>query len=227
MFRCFSDKLVQAAEFATARPETEQSTWVLAYLAGCYRDCRVNLEINGPGMQVFNNLKHMKQQLNNNVVRDIPYGLNVARNLDTMRWYLYHRPDSMGAGYCYNFKMGHDLKLNVMSGMRDHYNMGRLLVRSIPLMNEMLTLKQEGDSIAASGRNKDDRVIAAALACHAWSEWVRPGMELDRRDYKTEMATQEVRERSDKVIDHIVPQFLEQRRQERSAAAWARALGGN
>lgn len=227
VFRCFSDKLVQVAEFATAQPETEQSTWVLAYLAGCYRDCRVNLEINGPGMQVFNNLKHMKQQLNNNVIRDIPSGLNVSRSLDTMRWYLYHRPDSMGAGYCYNFKMGHDLKLNVMSGMRDHYNMGRLLVRSLPLMNEMLTLKQEGDSIAASGRNKDDRVIAAALAVHAWSEWVRPGMETDRRDYKSEMANQQQREKSDKVIDHIVPNFLAEQARRRSAAAWAAAIGDN
>ena len=226
VWRCFSDRMVQVAEYATSMPETEQVTWVLAYLAGCYRDCRVNLEINGPGMQVFNNLKHMKQQLGNNVIRDIPFGLNTARSLDTMRWYLYHRPDSMGAGYCYNFKMGHDLKLNVMSGMRDHYNMGRMLVRSIPLMNEMLTLKQEGDSIAASGRNKDDRVIAAALASHAWSEWVRPGMEVDRRDYKTEMANQSMREKSDKVIDHIVPNFLAARKEERDAAAWARALGG-
>lgn len=226
VWRCFADKLVQVAEYATAKPNTAESAWVLAWLAGCYQDCRINLEINGPGMQVMMEIKHLKQQIQARLVQDIPRGLNVDRSLDTMRWFLWHRPDSMGSGFVYNFKMGWDNKLSMMNRMRDDYTQDHLLVRSVPLLHEMITLKQEGDSIAASGRNKDDRVIAAGLANYAWSEWVRPGMMSERRTYQHEMAQQQQREKSDKVIDHIVPAFLAEKRAERDAAAWARALSG-
>ena len=227
VWRCFADKLVQVAEAASSRPETDEATYMLAWLAGCYQDVIINLEINGPGMQVFRGLKDLKNQIRQNMIRDIPRGLNTERSLDTARWFLWHRPDSMGAGYCYNFKMQWDNKMYVMNLYRDTYNTEQLLVRSVPLLAEMTTLKQEGDAIQASGRNKDDRVIAAALACYAWSEWVRPGMITDRRWYKSEMATQEIRERSDKVIDHIVPAYFEAKKTERNAAAWARALSGD
>ena len=38
------------------------------------------------------------------------------------------------------------------------------------------TIVRDGGSIEASGRNKDDRVIAAALACAAFAEQVQPRM---------------------------------------------------
>jgi hypothetical protein len=227
VWRCFADKVIQVAEYATAEPETEQATWVLAWLAGCYQDVIINLEINGPGAEVFMKLKHLKAQLQNQVVRDVPRGLNVTRSLDTMRWYLYKRPDTMGAGYAYNWKTSWDNKLAMLSQMRDHYQMGRMLCRSVPLLDEMLTLKQEGDVIQASGRNKDDRVIAAGLAGYAWQEWVRRGMEAERRTHASEMATQDQRERSDKVVDHIIPAYFADRKRDRDAAAWARALSGD
>lgn len=227
VWRCFADKLVQVAEFASSHPETGPATWILAYLAGCYQDCRVNLEVNGPGMAVFNELKALKRQLESKAVRDIPRGLNTDRSLDVMRWYLWHRPDSMGAGYAFGWKTSWDNKLSMLNGMRDSYNTELMLVRSVPLLAEMTTMKQEGDSIQASGRNKDDRVIAAGLAHYAWSEWIRPGMMAERRTYKAEMATQDQRERSNQVVDHIVPNFLAARKAERDAAAWARALSGD
>jgi hypothetical protein len=115
----------------------------------------------------------------------------------------------------------------MLNQMRDNYNTELLLIRSVQLLAEMATLKQEGDAISASGRNKDDRVIAAGLACYAWNEWIRPGMMAEGRNFKNEMATQEQREKSDRVIDHIIPNFMAERRRMRDAAAWARALGGD
>ena len=227
VWRCFADKLVQVAEFASSRPETDEATWVLAWLAGCYQDVIINLEINGPGMQVFRGIKDLKNQIRSNMIRDVPRGLNTDRSLDTARWFLWHRPDSMGAGYCYGFKTQWDNKMYMLNLYRDTYNTEQMLVRSVPLLAEMTTLKQEGDSIQASGRNKDDRVIAAGLACYAWSEWVRSGMMSENRTFKSEMATQEVRERSDKVVDHIIPAYFAQKKSERSAAAWARAMSGD
>ena len=227
VFRCFGDKMVQVAEYATSQPETQQAAWVLAWLCGCYRDCRVNLEINGPGMQVMLEMKNLKRQIEQRIIRDIPVGLNVQRSLDTMRWYLWHRPDSMGAGYVYGWKTAWDNKLFMLNQMRDNYNTELLLVRSVQLLAEMATLKQEGDAIQASGRNKDDRVIAAGLACYAWNEWIRPGMMAEKRDFRTEMASQEQREKSDRVVDHIIPNFMKERARMRDAAAWARVLGGD
>ncbi|NDH69253.1 MAG: hypothetical protein EBY22_15405, partial [Gammaproteobacteria bacterium] len=41
-------------------------------------------------------------------------------------------------------------------------------------IEEMKTMVRDGGSIEASGRNKDDRVIAAALATAAFAEQVQP-----------------------------------------------------
>lgn len=227
VWRCFADKLVQVAEYATSMPETFQAAWVLAWLAGCYQDAIINLEISGPGTDVMRELKTLKKQLENKMVKDIPRGLNTDRSLDAARWFLYHRPDSMAANYIWNWKTNFDNKATMLSGLRNDYNTELVMVRSMPLLKEMVTLQQDGDSIQASGRNKDDRVIAAGLAHYAWNEWVRPAMMGERRTFKTEMASQAQRESSDKVIDHIVPRYFAARKAERDAAAWARALSGD
>ncbi len=91
-------------------------------------------------------------------------------------WYLYHRPDSMGAGYCYNFQTTVDSKLMIMNQYRDRYSSNELQIHSNELLEEMQTITQEGSSIEAEGKNKDDRVFATALAVEAWSRWVRPHM---------------------------------------------------
>lgn len=226
VWRCFADKLVQVAEYATPMPETGQVAWVMAWLAGCYRDCIINLEISGPGGQVMMELKHLKQQINANMVKDIPIGLNVQRSLDTTRWYLWHRPDSMGSGFAYNWRTSWDNKLMAFNRLRDAYNTEQFIVRSVPLLNEMLTLVQDGDTIAASGRNKDDRVFAAALANYAWAEWVRAGMMADNRTFDREMAAQMKRDEiGGKVVDQIIPNFFKARAAEREDNEWRRILG--
>jgi hypothetical protein len=40
----------------------------------------------------------------------------------------------------------------------------------------MSIVVQDGGEIAAPGKQKDDRVFAAALACEAWNRWFRPTM---------------------------------------------------
>ena len=48
------------------------------------------------------------------------------------------------------------------------------LIFDIETIDEMKTIIRDGGSIEASGRNKDDRVIASALACAAFAEQVQP-----------------------------------------------------
>jgi hypothetical protein len=47
-------------------------------------------------------------------------------------------------------------------------------VFSMDLLEEMKTIVRENGFIGAPGRAKDDRVIAAALACVAFAEQVQP-----------------------------------------------------
>jgi len=58
--------------------------------------------------------------------------------------------------------------------MKDYFERGMMEVRSIDTIEEMKTIIRDGSSIEASGRNKDDRVIASALACAAFAEQVQP-----------------------------------------------------
>lgn len=50
------------------------------------------------------------------------------------------------------------------------------MVRSIPLLQEMERVIQDGSEIAAEGRGHDDRVFASAFCVKAWIDWVRNGM---------------------------------------------------
>ena len=58
--------------------------------------------------------------------------------------------------------------------MKDYFERGMMNVYSLDLIEEMKTIVRDGGSIEASGRNKDDRVIAAALAAAAYAEQVQP-----------------------------------------------------
>lgn len=225
IWRCYADKLVQVAEYATPWPETQQVAWVMAHLAGCYRDCVINLEVTGPGHQVFHELGYLKQQILFGQLRELSTDLNPAWALDQARWFLYHRPDSMGPGYAYGWKTSAENKLNAMNRLRDAYNTEQLIVRSVGLLEEMTTLVQEGSQIHAAGRSKDDRVMAAALANYAWAEWVRTGMMANGDTYdKIQSREAEQLKTSGPVIDWIVPNWFRAKEAEERAFELQRLL---
>jgi hypothetical protein len=149
----------------------------MAHLAGSYKNVIINLEVSGPGFAVMDELRHLKQL---NDMRMLPGLSDTHGNLEdifsSVRWFLYHRPDSMGAGYVYNWKTNQDNKLQIMNELRDTYAVNHLDIYSIPLLEEMERVVQEGSEIRAEGRAHDDRVFASALAVHAWITWVRAGM---------------------------------------------------
>jgi hypothetical protein len=65
VFRCYADGLDQVAEFATSEMNTYQFAWVIAHLGGAYKNSTLNLEINGPGQAVINELKNLKRMAAN------------------------------------------------------------------------------------------------------------------------------------------------------------------
>lgn len=191
VFRCYSDVLLQVAEYATPDPETFQATWVLAHLAGAYRNAIINLEVNGPGAAVMSELRNLKQLLRTADWSKEMEARGFKDALAHARWYLYHRPDSMGAGYAYNWKTTADNKLAIMNEMRDSYTLGKLFINSLPLLHEMQGIIQDGGEIGAPGRGKDDRVFSTAFAHKAWIEWVRPSMINAGRSYQVVTAEEQ------------------------------------
>ena len=65
-------------------------------------------------------------------------------------------------------------KERMMSYFKDLFERGMMRVSSVDLLEEMKSIVREGSSIQAYGRNKDDRVVATALACAAFAEQVQP-----------------------------------------------------
>jgi len=65
-------------------------------------------------------------------------------------------------------------KERMLSYMKDYFERGMMAIYSPDCLEEMKTIVREGGGIQASGRNKDDRVIASALASAAFAEQLQP-----------------------------------------------------
>lgn len=177
VFRVFADRMVQVAEWADSVPDTRHCAWVMAYLAGLYSNCRINIDLTGgvgtAVMQAFDDLRsRMRSELYQGKVGDVDDFLAAAN------WYLYRRQDSPGAGYMYNTKLGRDLKWRMMNLMRDSWVTNLIEMRSVPLLDEMTEIRQTNLDIGASapGRIRDDRVMATALCNMTWVENLRGGL---------------------------------------------------
>jgi hypothetical protein len=188
VFRCFADKMVQVAEYATSIPETHHLAWVLCHLAGNYKNCVINLELTGPGYAVMKELDHLKIMLRQGYLdRSFVQKEGLRDFFTRSRWYLYHRPDSMGAGYIYNWKTNSENKQTIMNQFRDLYMTKQIELYSVSLLEEMQCIVQDGYEIKGSGANKDDRVMAVALSCKAYIDWMRKQLIDTKRTQENEL----------------------------------------
>ena len=179
VLRCYADGIDQVAEYASPLIRTNQLAWVLASLLGWYSagaNARVYyaLELNGPGMPVFDELRSLKRQIEMNSYMDKQIeeqGLkNVFRNVKN---YIYTRPDAIQGGYAFHLKTTPMLKVRFMERLRDFTSNSMLRIRSMDLVKEMATIAREGDTIKAPGSMKDDKTLAAAFAVHCWESGPR------------------------------------------------------
>ena len=204
VFRTFADKAIQVAEFTSSVVATYHCAWVLMHLAGYYRNCMVNLEITGPGATVFQEMQHLQRQA---ISAEIPSEAHDIRNcLGAMQYYLYRRPDSMRGELAYQWKMSHDNKHQMMTGLRDSLQLGRFVFNSLQALEECKSMVYEEGSIYAEGRKKDDRVIAGGLAHEAWRRWQQPVLQSRGATWKATMEATKQRETSvlsDTVGRHI------------------------
>ena len=228
VFRCFADRVVQVAEYATGIPETYQGAWVMAHLAGCYKNVIINLEVSGPGFAVMDELRHLRQLLDNRMLPGLNHSGEMEDVFGAVRWFLYHRPDSMGSGYVYNWKTNVDNKMVLMNQLRDTYAVNHMDLFSVPLLEEMERVVQEGSEIRAEGRAHDDRVFAAALATHAWITWVRAGMIGENQTYQRVVDEERISkdQPSASMIGRVITNFFSEQREKRLEREEERAWAG-
>jgi hypothetical protein len=175
VWRVFADKMVQVAEWADGIAETRHCAWVLAYLAGQYKNCRINIDLTGgigtAVMQSFDDLRvRMRSELYQNEIR-MSAEREIARKLATdptrpkrpenapayafdfddflsaATWHMYRRIDSPGPGFQYNTVVSQRIKFHTMNILRDSFVVGLLEIRSIPLLEEMLNVVQDTTKI--------------------------------------------------------------------------------
>lgn len=172
VFRCYSDGMEQVAEFATSELNTYQFAWVIAHLAGAYKNSTLNLEVNGPGQAVLNEIKNLRRQA---ASMGNAMGKSLMDVFGSMSNYIWRRNDTMGGlSNSLGWLTTQATKERMMNYTKDLFERGMLDVYSVDTIEEMKTIIRDGASIEASGRNKDDRVMAMALACAAYSEQVQP-----------------------------------------------------
>lgn len=177
VWRGHADCMVQVAEFCSNDPSTYQCAWILAHLCGYYGQQWIMpiLEITGPGQAVFDELG--KVQRIGAEIRPMPgQPVNELRNiLGNMKHFLYRRMDSVGgSSLVYQWKTTHDLKMRMFNQFKNGIELGRVVPKSMPLIEEMRRIINDEGSIGAEGRAKDDRVIGAALAYQAWNMYCQP-----------------------------------------------------
>jgi hypothetical protein len=179
VLRCYADRVVQVAEFRTNRPLTYQIAWVLAHLAGAYRDHIANLEVSGVGAAVLPEVRNLRQLAERGIIQGEPGSENILNMIGAVRWFLYKRADTLGgAGNVIAWKANNDNKSQTYSEMRDSLMLRRVEIRSPGLIAQMQSVIEDEGWIGAgpdTGEN-DDLVSALVLAHHAWIEWRRPGL---------------------------------------------------
>lgn len=222
IFRCYADGLDQVAEYASPLINTRQLAWVIASLLGWYGGgpnalIKYGLELNGPGTATFNALKELRALIESGMQKQEieERGLqNVFRNVRT---YIYARSDSMNAGQSFHIKTTGPLKITFLERFRDFVTNGTCRLRSADLVDEMKNIAREGDTIAAPGTMKDDRVLGSSFAVHVWESGLRRMLMTQKRTREAEAARKRL-----SIVDQValynsnqLGNFFEQKRRVR------------
>ncbi len=192
IFRCYADGIDQVAEYAYPLISTKHLAHVLAGVMAWYGNEPMSevyyiLEIQGPGGAVMQELKSLRFQIDNGYAPLEEQGIkNIFRNV---KQFIYSRPDALGGGgSAWHWKTSISNKVQVLEELRGFVGNEQMRIRSHDLVEEMKTIARDGDSIAAEGDMKDDRVLAAALAAHYWDSKIRRNLIVQKRTRSAEIA---------------------------------------
>ena len=190
VLRAYADGLDQVAEYAWALITTNHLAWVAASIAGWYggnsSEVYWNLELNGPGDAVWAELQQLKYRLESGYQPKEVEEAGLRDIFRNVKSYFYWRPDSLSPTRTLHWRTHGQNKIGLMERLRDFTSNGMLRIRSLAALEEMRSVARDGDAIEAQGRNKDDRVVALALAIRMWEDRVRRMMVSQKRTREIE-----------------------------------------
>lgn len=211
VYRAWANRVEQVAEFTSNSLSTVAFAWIIVYLAGAYQPCLVNLEIDGPGEAVLNEMQNLRKSAN------IPPRLNADAKIlqdvtRAMSQFLYRRLDSLGgAPQALHTQTNTRMKERMFNNFKDNFERGILVPHSRPLLDEMQTIRRhEGDiQPSADGNDQDDRSIATALATLAWNDQLRTRLIGQGLIWtQTQPATTPLPEYREPVVQRMVRDYL-------------------
>lgn len=169
VYRCYADRFEQVAEFCTPEIKTYAYAWVVCSLAGYYKNSLINLEVNGPGQAVLEEMDNLRR-LAGTIPKGQPMGLRDV--VGNMRYFLYKKVDSMGAGGAYHWLTTQATKDRMFNAFRDIVESNHSALHSRILVDEMKIIVREPDGfLGASGRSKDDCTVASSLAAVQYRQY--------------------------------------------------------
>ncbi len=172
VWRCWYNRLEQVAEFAANDVSTHACAWILAYIAGLYENSTMNIEVNGPGVEVLAELDNLKRTIGSKLASDVSEAMKKV--MRSVKQYLYRRVDTLGGGFARHTKTSYEIKERMMNELRSYFEREILVVRSLDMVEEMkIVARQDGGAPAAPNHLRDDRVIAAGLAAMCWNDQLR------------------------------------------------------
>lgn len=192
VWRVWADHAEQVCEYVDHQITTSHFAWAIAYLCGAYGPCTFNLEVNGPGAAVLNELQNMKKERSIGHLSTRPVLRDV---LASTREFMFRRYDSMsGAPSSLHTVTNYQMKERMMNTYRDYVERKMAVPVSRELVSEMTAIQREpGSAPAAPDHRKDDRVIAACLAIIAWNDQLRSklmGQGLQYQDERQQLIEQ-------------------------------------
>jgi hypothetical protein len=164
VWKCYSNKMVQVAEFNDPWVACSQLAWVLAYLSGLYAPLYINIELGGGGYAVFQELQRIQNEYTKEGSRVAPGSGSLSHTnfLDSVMHYIWRKPDSLAGGGAYHWKTNHDSKLKLLHQFRDAFTRDLLVIRSSLLYEQMSYFLEDENDVWSE--ETSDRVIAAGLA---------------------------------------------------------------
>lgn len=177
VYRCYSDHMDQVAEFCTPDCSPTQFAWVICYLGGAYlahpgARLMLNLELNGPGNGVWREILNLKRLT---IMSQTDSGQKIFKIVSNLESYMYKRLDQIGGRpSAYHTVSTTRVKEDMLISLKDNWERGIITINSKECIDEMRRVERDGSFLGAPDREKDDRVIASALATMAWVQYLRP-----------------------------------------------------
>jgi len=187
VLRCFSDRIVQVAQYHSPDITEAQFAWIIAHLAGSYstplQPAMAILEMMGPGGAVFNELQNIKRYAGPRTAANTGMYDVIGRQRD----YLWRKPDSVFGGLSYQWQTNQKEKLRMMSTLRSYFERDMIEVNSPDCVVQFRNIRRDGDKIGGEGRAKDDLVISLGIGVIAWNDWIMRELQAGNRSYALEM----------------------------------------